>query len=124
MVGAQWHWSTPATSGYVPRFVRVDAAKIEAQWKEVEDRLPAALDELRLGVPAGPGSPTEDAVIAWPAMHWARSKAVRDASDRIYQEQRLLSMDRLARQPVVLDRIHLAATGVRAVDQETRRLAS
>lgn len=122
--GARWRWSTPAGSGYVPRFVRVDAAKVEARWKKVEDRLPAALAELRQGGPVRPGTETEDAVIACLAMHWARSKAVRDTSDRIYAEQRRLSMDRLAQLPGALDWAHFAATGVHAAGPEARRLAN
>ncbi len=119
-----WRWSTPAGSGYVPRFVRVDAAKLEARWKEVEDRLPAALDELRLGAPVGPGTATEDAVIACLAMHWARSKAIRGASDRIYEEQRQASMARLAREPGLLERIHLATAGIHVTGPEARRLTN
>lgn len=117
-----WRWATPAGSGYVPWFVRADAATVEARWKQVEDRLPAALAEIRRGGPIVAGSATERTVIECLAMHWARSKAVRAAIDRIYQEQLQASKARLSGETAVLDRIHLQRTGLHAAGPEARSM--
>ncbi len=119
--GSQWRWSTPAASGYVPSFVRVDAASVEARWKDVEDRVPDALAVIHAGGAVPPGSPTEATITALLALHWARSKAVRDEADRIYLDVRAASQARLADHPDVLDRIHYGRTGLVAAGPETRQ---
>jgi len=57
--GSGWRWSTPAASGYVPLFMRVNAASVEARWKDVEGRVQAALAVIQAGGAVRPGSPTE-----------------------------------------------------------------
>lgn len=112
----------PGASGYVPSFVRLDAAPIEARWKDVEDRVQDALAVHQAAGAVRAGYPTEATITGLLASHCTgRSRVVRDEADRIYLNVRAASQARLADHPNVLDRIHYGRTGLLAAGPKARQ---
>lgn len=121
---ARWKRRSPGAVGYEKDFVRVNAEQVEDVWGAVEARLAPALDEVDSGAQVKPRSDVEAALIDCLALHWARSKGVREAMDRAWDRVRQTSFDDLQGRPELLEIAFYQMTGMHAAGPEALAIAN
>lgn len=109
---------SPRSVGYVPNYVQARADEAEALWKTVEDRLHDAFVELDHGLEVPSGSQTEKAVVDCVALHWARSKVVREHADGLRESAILESRAALRAEPATLRGAFYSRYGLHAAGSE------
>ncbi|PZT91589.1 MAG: hypothetical protein DI630_29370 [Gordonia sp. (in: high G+C Gram-positive bacteria)] len=119
-----WRRHSPAAVGYVKDFVRANAEEVEQVWAEVESRLARAFADVDRGSSVKPRGATEEALRDCLALHWARSRRVRDTVGRAWNDVRARSQADLATRPELLDRSFLQLTGLHPAGPQARAIAN
>lgn len=119
-----WRRQSPAAVAYVKHFVRADAEEVEQVWSKVESRLALAFEDVDRGGSVESGGATEEALRDCLALHWARSKRVRERVGRAWEDVRARSHADLATRPELLDRSFLQLTGLHPAGPQARAIAN